>query len=881
MATFADKLALAITANNTQALGALKELGAVAQKTAADMKTANAEAAASGEQAATQLIGNSAAMKTFAAAAVVTVFALKQFVGAGEAGQASAARLDTAIGNAGQSSEVWAGKIQKTTDQMAKLGFNNIEVNDSITRLIPATKSVGEALKQQGLAADIARGRNIDLASATDILVKIDQGRYTQLTRNGLLQSNQVKAFQDQKDAIAALSAVYGGQALAYSKTFQGQMDALSASTTNLKTQIGEQLLPTLGQFVGIASTAVGAMTQIERVTNHAGLNFSAFADAVEKTIPGVAQLAGVHDVLNAKQSQASEGAKAYAKDLQDVQDAQKRYTADLASGHTTTEQLTADSNALAAAQSKVAVIQGKADAAIKAGTDGTNSATTATQKLSAAQQQLQNDLSGQTGRGQLSVSAADAKLLTQSMLDAASAEYVYNQAVAAAQLTTDLATGSVISLADAYQLLGQSASQNAVQSIGNLNTAAFSQFDAIQGVSSAADNYNQSLTDLTKKEGSAGGATKTATAAFYDQVQKLNAVRDATNAVSDSQYALQKAQSNEQQTLNDAAKAMQDYRDTLNGVSASSPKGTDARNNVGIAKDAKTTALLDYNDAYRANQDAIKKYGKNSEEAQRTEVALHDARRNLIKATNDYNDAQRVLNGTLHGFAQGSPELVTATQNLQTAQDKAHDSLISVRDAANQAHDAQLNLGKAQADLQGKLDSLKTGGASGQLKTFQQKLDDVKTSAKNLVDSIGTEITNAGGSLGSALEAEIGTLKSIIDQQPALKGAFDSVLLAMNAELVRFTTANAGRKVAVSGHQSFAEGGWVKGPIGAPVDATVHGGEFVLSRKMLAAGGHGGGAVTMNVTINGAVSPEATVSALRQWVRQNGAREINMVLAR
>jgi tape measure domain-containing protein len=44
-----------------------------------------------------------------------------------------------------------------------------------------------------------------------------------------------------------------------------------------------------------------------------------------------------------------------------------------------------------------------------------------------------------------------------------------------------------------------------------------------------------------------------------------------------------------------------------------------------------------------------------------------------------------------------------------------------------------------------------------------------------------------------------------------------------------------------------FAEGGWVPGPIGAPRPAVVHGGEFVVSRKMQEQGGMGGG-LTVNL---------------------------------
>ena len=47
-----------------------------------------------------------------------------------------------------------------------------------------------------------------------------------------------------------------------------------------------------------------------------------------------------------------------------------------------------------------------------------------------------------------------------------------------------------------------------------------------------------------------------------------------------------------------------------------------------------------------------------------------------------------------------------------------------------------------------------------------------------------------------------------------------------------------------------FADGGWVPGPIGAPQPAVVHGGEFVMSRKMLESGGGGGSINIANVNV-------------------------------
>lgn len=80
-------------------------------------------------------------------------------------------------------------------------------------------------------------------------------------------------------------------------------------------------------------------------------------------------------------------------------------------------------------------------------------------------------------------------------------------------------------------------------------------------------------------------------------------------------------------------------------------------------------------------------------------------------------------------------------------------------------------------------------------------------------------------------------------------------------------------------GNLEFAEGGRVPGPVGAPVAATVHGGEVVLSNAMQRSG-VGSGAVAVTVVVNpapgmttgqGREFGEAAGPALVAWMQRNG----------
>jgi hypothetical protein len=63
---------------------------------------------------------------------------------------------------------------------------------------------------------------------------------------------------------------------------------------------------------------------------------------------------------------------------------------------------------------------------------------------------------------------------------------------------------------------------------------------------------------------------------------------------------------------------------------------------------------------------------------------------------------------------------------------------------------------------------------------------------------------------------------------------------------------------------EHFAEGGVVPGPVGAPVEAIVHGGEEVLTPAQRRAGGTGmGGHLTIDVNVAGGIMTPAVAASL------------------
>lgn len=176
--------------------------------------------------------------------------------------EASHARMETALHNVGIEYDQVKGKVDAYDRNMEKLGFTNADAENSLSRLVVATKDLGKATTDEALAADIARARHMDLQSATDLLVKVEQGRFTMLTRLGIASKEQVAQLHNAHEATQLLTQLYGGQAQAFTETFAGKMEVLKAKSEDLAKNIGLELIPIIEKLV---SGGLAAAQWLER----------------------------------------------------------------------------------------------------------------------------------------------------------------------------------------------------------------------------------------------------------------------------------------------------------------------------------------------------------------------------------------------------------------------------------------------------------------------------------------------------------------------------------------------------------------------------------------------------------------------------------------
>jgi hypothetical protein len=154
--------------------------------------------------------------------------------------QASVERLNQAIIDTGKSTSEYSQQIDQAIAKGQKRAFSDDQIRDSIVAVTNATHDAGKALNDLNLIEDLARARKIDLASATNIVIAVEEHRYGQLARMGI----QLDANATREQALAALQAQSAGQADAFGKSNLGWLEQQKIRVDELTESWGYALGP-------------------------------------------------------------------------------------------------------------------------------------------------------------------------------------------------------------------------------------------------------------------------------------------------------------------------------------------------------------------------------------------------------------------------------------------------------------------------------------------------------------------------------------------------------------------------------------------------------------------------------------------------------------
>ncbi|HEX3861302.1 MAG TPA: hypothetical protein VHY35_06370 [Stellaceae bacterium] len=178
------------------------------------------------------------------------------------------AQLKVSVDNAGLSFNVLGPQIEAVAQQHVVLGFQVSETEQSMGKLILSTGNYNDALKLNQLAMDLARSKQIDLNSATQLVEQVMAGNTRALKEYGISLDSAATSAQ----ALDMLQQQVQGSAEAAADTSSGKWRAVQTEWQELEGEIGAKLMPILDnlfntfeqdmpQIKAVAEVVIGGIT--------------------------------------------------------------------------------------------------------------------------------------------------------------------------------------------------------------------------------------------------------------------------------------------------------------------------------------------------------------------------------------------------------------------------------------------------------------------------------------------------------------------------------------------------------------------------------------------------------------------------------------------
>lgn len=274
------KSALSDIATSTEkATKQLSNLGASANKGAADLTQSigGASKATSGyfDSQTTSVLKGLAAYDALKKGAEVAFDFLKDSVAASMRASETMAQVQNNVKNAGLSFEDLAPKLKAYSEQMIQLGFDDEDTQLSISKLAVVTGNYSQALKLNQLAMDLARSKNIDLGTATNLVAMVTQGNTKALREYGIGMSETSTI----ADVLTEAQNKVKDSALAAANTPAGKLRTLQVQWENMQETVGDALVPALGDLYKVIEDNLPAI--------------EALAKGIATVVGVVAQVAG------------------------------------------------------------------------------------------------------------------------------------------------------------------------------------------------------------------------------------------------------------------------------------------------------------------------------------------------------------------------------------------------------------------------------------------------------------------------------------------------------------------------------------------------------------------------------------------------------------
>jgi len=166
-------------------------------------------------------------------------------------------KLGVTLSNFGVNTAETRKRVEDLTGGYVDLGFGGEEAAAGFDVLFRATGDLDQAQALLATSADLARVKNISLADASSILSKASMGGAKAFKEMGITLDTTLPKAQAIDKAMGELNQRIGGQAVAYTKTFAGQLAVTKEKFADVAETLGTTLMPYLQKFLDVITKTV------------------------------------------------------------------------------------------------------------------------------------------------------------------------------------------------------------------------------------------------------------------------------------------------------------------------------------------------------------------------------------------------------------------------------------------------------------------------------------------------------------------------------------------------------------------------------------------------------------------------------------------------
>jgi len=186
--------------------------------------------------AGTALLGLGGAFAIFGVASVKTLDKVEK----------SQANLEVAVKNTGVAYETAKPYIDSHAKAMMALGFTYDDTYAALAKMTAASGSPKVALESLGVAADLARAKQISLADAGTLVARASIGQAKGLGDLGIALGKTLPKGASMVQIFKAIEDRVGGASKAFKNTLSGSIQVAQANFQALQVQVGTALVPAL-----------------------------------------------------------------------------------------------------------------------------------------------------------------------------------------------------------------------------------------------------------------------------------------------------------------------------------------------------------------------------------------------------------------------------------------------------------------------------------------------------------------------------------------------------------------------------------------------------------------------------------------------------------